>query len=493
MKLRNLIQGLVLLASAFLVGPSAGQTYPGKPVRFILSYSARKPGAIARLLNGVLACACVLTYLSAYPALAAEPAATQPGAKAASAKRFGVVWRIRGDVTTDPGNSGNARNLRSGDPVFVGDYVRAAATGEAVLKTDDAGMVAIRPGAEFVAESFAADGKTTDHQTLRLITGSLRIISGWIGHLNRPAHRVITPMVTIGIRGTDHEPYVLSADMAASTSNKEGAYDKVNRGSTALDPDGQALVVPAGRVGFAPALASNVVAPRGLMTLLLPVLLDKVPGFYVPGKFDTELNRYSRSADALNRKELEKKRKIAPAAPATEAAPTTTAAPAAATTPATPATPVVPAAVPTTAPAPTADCVPATIAREWLARFDRAIARREAAVVIALFAPEVAVRANVRGADGNMSSINLGREDLAQSTIASVKQLTNYQQRRISLEATAEASNTGASCDRVKVRSVAIEQGQQAGKPYRFESMEEFLLEKRAGNWLAVRAETTQR
>jgi hypothetical protein len=42
------------------------------------------------------------------------------------------------------------------------------------------------------------------------------------------------------------------------------------------------------------------------------------------------------------------------------------------------------------------------------------------------------------------------------------------------------------------VRSLVIEQGRQGGTPYRFESIEEFVLERRAGEWLAVAAETMQ-
>ena len=45
----------------------------------------------------------------------------------------------------------------------------------------------------------------------------------------------------------------------------------------------------------------------------------------------------------------------------------------------------------------------------------------------------------------------------------------------------------------IAVRSVVIEQGSQGGKPYRFESVEEFLLERRAGAWRATGAQTTQR
>ena len=142
-------------------------------------------------------------------------------------KRFATVLRVRGEVVASGGSSGQARQLREGDAVYVGERVRAPALAEAVLKTEDAGFIAIRPNTEFAAEHFAADDKPTDKLVVRLVTGSLRVISGWIGRTNRAGHQVVTPTATIGIRGTDHEPYVLSAELATATANREGAYDKV--------------------------------------------------------------------------------------------------------------------------------------------------------------------------------------------------------------------------------------------------------------------------
>jgi hypothetical protein len=107
-----------------------------------------------------------------------------------------------------------------------------------------------------------------------------------------------------------------------------------------------------------------------------------------------------------------------------------------------------------------------------------------------MFAPDAAVRATVRGNDGQMSSVDLGREELAQSTLAALKGLRNYKQRRVWTEG--KAADPVATCERIGVRSVVIEQGLQSGKPYRFESLEEYLLELRSGKWLAIKAETTQ-
>ncbi|HET6719563.1 MAG TPA: hypothetical protein VFH22_07935 [Rhodocyclaceae bacterium] len=398
----------------------------------------------------------ILGLLGGPLAFAAEPRAGD----LPTGLRFATVWRIHGEVSAIAASGGSERKLREGDIVFVGERLRAAATAEAVLKTTDAGVIALRPGGEFVAEHFAADGKASDSVTVRLITGSLRVITGWIGRLNRAGHKVVTPTATIGIRGTDHEPYVLSGEMAAATGNKPGTYDKVNRGGTTLAVGDNKVDIAPGQVGFvrdaptAPAAGETRAKTRLLMTILLPVLLDKVPNIYVAGRFDAELDRFAKTADKESQRELEKLNK----------------GPAAATPP--------------------VACNATRLARTWLRQLDHAAQRRDAAAIIAKFAPDVAVRATVRGNDGKLSTLDLDRKELAESTIAAIKGLSDYKQRRISIEATpADASD----CSRLKVKSVVIEQGKQSGKPYRFESLEEYELEQREGKWLAIQAETTQR
>ena len=394
---------------------------------------------------------CVLlgSSVQSHGASATESTATilDPG------KRFAGVLRVRGEVVAYGGSSGQQRTLREGDAVYVGERVRAAALGEAVLKTEDAGFIAVRPNTDFVAERFAAEDKPTDSLALRIVTGSLRIISGWIAQTNRAGHKVMTPTATIGIRGTDHEPYVLSAELAEATSNREGTYDKVNRGGTTMEVGANKLDIDAGRVGF--VRAPGKLKERALMTLLMPVLLEKVPNFYVPGEFDAELDRYSQTADQDSLRQLEQRRK-GPAAAAT------------------------------------VGCDPNAIARNWLKQLDTAIVRHDAPTIIAMFAADAAVRATVRGTDGSRTSIDLGREELAQSTITAMKGLKNYKQRRVMTEGKLADSAAGGSCDRITVKSVAIEQGRQSGKPYRFESVEDYVLELRAGRWLATKAETSQ-
>lgn len=417
------------------------------------------------------------------PSLEFKPVVSESG------KRYATVWRIRGEVFASDKDGANARALSVGAPVFVGERVRAGQQSEAVLKTVDAGAMAIRPGTEFIAEQFAAEDKPTDSFTVRLFTGSLRVISGWIARTNRSGHKIVTASATIGIRGTDHEPYVLSVELAKTTGNPAGTYDKVNRGGTTLEVGDNKLDIDTGRVGF--VRAASPVRQRALMTILLPVLLDKVPDFYVPGEFDAELDRYSVNADEDARKQLEQRRKNPqteePMAPKVEPAP-----PKAAPMPQK-AEPVTSKAAPMARKAaPMATCDPTTIAKTWLKQLDGSIARNDAPAIIAMFADNAEVRATVRDKDGKTTSVDLGREELVQSTLAAMKALTNYKQRRVWTEGKSASDSTGADCDRISLRSVVVEQGRLSGKPYRFESLEEYVLEQRDGKWLATKAQTTQ-
>ncbi|MDP3537803.1 MAG: hypothetical protein Q8S26_03775 [Azonexus sp.] len=420
------------------------------------------------LSRALITLSLIFASLSGQSAIAADEVVANPD----TGKLFANVWRVRGEVLAS-GKLGVPRKLREGSPVYVGEQIRASSTGEAVLRTADAGIVAVRPGAEFVPERFAAEGKSTDRQILRLITGSLRLISGWIGQLNHPDHRVITPSATIGIRGTDHEPYVLPPEMATAVY-RPGTYDKVNRGATSLEANGGNLLIDQGRVGF--ARDPNATAPRtrALITLLLPTLLAKVPDFYVPGAFDAELDRYSETADNQSQKQLESRQsgakrpapeKMAAAAPAE-------------------AEPAIAAPV---------GCNPRAIGDYWLGSLDRAIARRDLKTILGLFAPDVVARATIRSSDNKTSTLDFNRDELVQSTLSSIANLKDYQQRRISVEASLPNGETEATCQRLDVKSLVIEQGLMDGKPYRFESTEQYRLEMRNGEWLATQAETTQR
>jgi hypothetical protein len=404
-------------------------------------------------------------------------------AYAADEALFATVHRLRGEVKA-LNASGTERNLRLGDQVFVGEKVSATGSSEAVLRTLDAGMVAVRPAAEFEVQGYKARGDKNDGMALRLLTGSLRVISGWISRSNPSAHKIITPTATIGIRGTDHEPYVLTKDMPSANADapyRAGTYDKVNRGGTTLSANDQDLNIDPGKVGFIRAEPKQ--RTRALLTLLLPVLLDKIPEFYVPGEFDAELDQFSENATAQADKALEQLLK----------APVTTPAPVVAPSASPSVAPVAVATVPAPVWSKGDKCVPMMTGKAWIDALDNAIVRKDGQTILDLFAPDVSVKAVVRKKDGSLTSVDFSRDELVRSTLSTVNQLEGYQHRRMSLKAAALGARKGGACRPVQVESVVIEQGLLSGKPYRFESTESYLLEVRDGKWLAVKAETTQR
>jgi hypothetical protein len=132
--------------------------------------NSTSPNAVNRI---VLTLLLVLTNILVSPAQAADASARNPDI----GKPFANVWRLRGDVFITE-KFGAQRKLQEGGSILVGETVRAGANSEVILKTGDAGIVAVRPGAEFVAERFAAEGKPSDRQILRLLKGSLRVITG---------------------------------------------------------------------------------------------------------------------------------------------------------------------------------------------------------------------------------------------------------------------------------------------------------------------------
>lgn len=377
-------------------------------------------------------------------------------------KPFATVNRLKGDVFAIS-QQGNERKLREGSPVSVGERIKAAANGEAVLKTQDGGLIAVRPAAEFMAERYAAEGKASDRQWLRLISGSLRLISGWIAQHNRDEHKVITPSATIGIRGTDHEPYVLAADQA-SEQYAPGTYDKVNRGGTTLEANGGSVDIDPGKVGFARDAKSGK-RTRALFTLLLPSLLDRIPEFYVPGSFDGELDRYAAQQE-----------KTAPLK--------SSATPSQLVTPPTP----------NPAPSPAANasqCKAQQIGEQWLKQLDAALLNRDLRSLLNLFAQDVVASATVRRSDGESEVSEFNRDELVKSTLEAIAGLQDFQQRRLNIQGKVAAGSS--DCRQIEVSSRVIEQGKLGGKAYRIEAIEDYQLEWRDGAWVAVSARTRQR
>lgn len=402
-----------------------------------------------------------------------------------SAQRFASVYQITGSVVATDRNGQDKRELKAGDVLYVGERVTASASGEAVLRTDDAGVIAVRPNAAFVMDQFVANGNTQDALSVRILTGALRMITGWTGHYNKQKHRIVTPTATVGIRGTDHETYVLSSDMALGAQMPQGTYNKVNSGGTVIDTNGVELEVKVGQVGYAPA--DPEMSLSALSTVLMPSLLEKVPGFFVPGAFDSGLEAVA----ARDMAAAVQAGKVVAAAPtATSQAPSPKGAGSAAALgaegPQSPTPPPVPSPEP-------GKCQPIAIGTQWLKELDTALGRGDASTFVDKFDAQAKVVARVRDGAGKTVEISFNREELAKSTFSALAQLSGYASRRPLISASFAETSSASRCDRIKVESIVIESGMRNGNSYRTEALENYTLHRRNGQWLAVQATTSMR
>jgi hypothetical protein len=170
-------------------------------------------------------------------------------AQSADVSRAGIVDFVIGSVTVTPAKGARA-DLQEGAVVRAGDTIETSAIGEAHLKMEDGGFLALRPGTVVEITNYQARGEKDDHSTITLLQGALRSVTGWIGTLNSQGYRIITPVTMIGVRGTDHETVHITAN-SASAEEIAGTHEQVYRGATFIQRDGQILEIPEGRAGYA--------------------------------------------------------------------------------------------------------------------------------------------------------------------------------------------------------------------------------------------------
>lgn len=186
-------------------------------------------------------------------------AAAGPGASA------GQVQFVSGSVQSTT-EAGKTRLLRKGDPVNEGDTLSTAPAAALQVKMRDGGIVAMRPDSRVKIDSFKFNGKQdgTEQSNFSLLKGGFRAITGLIGRVNKQSYRVNTPTATIGIRGTDHEVFVVLPGSPLAAVAPPGTYNKVNAGATVMsNSKGEIFILP-NQMGFAAAGEAPKLQPLNL-------------------------------------------------------------------------------------------------------------------------------------------------------------------------------------------------------------------------------------
>ncbi len=226
--------------------------------------------------------------LAAAALAASVPAQAQP-------RVAGSIELTDGDVLLEAGD-GKTRLPVNGESVFEGDTVTTFAHGEIHLQMADGASLIVRENSKITLSAYVADGGEDDRSLIDLAKGALRSITGWIGRYNRSNYRIRTPLVTIGVRGTDHEPsHLLEGDARGAP----GSYDKVNEGRTYMQGPQGTIEVPANRVVF--RAQARGAGPR---------LLASVPGFFRPGRFERRFESRAREARRTIQERREARREL---------------------------------------------------------------------------------------------------------------------------------------------------------------------------------------
>lgn len=148
-----------------------------------------------------------------------------------------------------------------GMAVEVGDTLSTGPTGLAQVRMQDGALLSLRYGSTMTVEDYrvppaapaaaeqaapksaAAGGRAL----LRLLRGAFRTVTGLIGRSSADAYSVVTPVATIGIRGTDYSAAYCSSDCGATP---DGLYVGVSNGGIDLSNDGGTLALGNDQYGY---------------------------------------------------------------------------------------------------------------------------------------------------------------------------------------------------------------------------------------------------
>jgi hypothetical protein len=166
----------------------------------------------------------------------------------------GHVMFVNGSVQVT-NSASQTRALQKGDVINESDTVTTAKDSTAQIKMRDGGYIVIRPDSQLKFDSFIFSGEEdgSERSFFSLLKGGIRAITGLIGQRNKKSYRITTPESTIGIRGTDHETFVVTADSPLAAVAPLGTYNKVNRGETTITTNKGTISVLPNQMGFAGA------------------------------------------------------------------------------------------------------------------------------------------------------------------------------------------------------------------------------------------------
>lgn len=138
-----------------------------------------------------------------------------------------------GKVTLSIGSSeversGRNEALLKGNDIAAGDIIRTTASGHIHIRFIDGALVSVRPGSILHVQEYRYSPDKPEDSLVKfyLENGTVREISGHAAQSAREKFRLNTPLVAIGVRGTDF----------VTQASAQGAVVLVNQGAIVLTP-----------------------------------------------------------------------------------------------------------------------------------------------------------------------------------------------------------------------------------------------------------------
>ena len=142
---------------------------------------------------------------------------------------------------TATNTDGVVRPLVKKSDIFQGDSIQTV-DGRIQIRFTDGSYMALQPNTLFKVDQYNWKGKAdgSEKASYNLTKGSLRTITGLIGHANKKAYEIRTPTATIGIRGTAF----------SVTQSNDGLLVTVQRGLVSVSNQGGNITIGGGQSAF---------------------------------------------------------------------------------------------------------------------------------------------------------------------------------------------------------------------------------------------------
>lgn len=168
-------------------------------------------------------------------------------AAAQASEPAGQVARLRGDASSD------GRTLAAGSPVTAGEVLHTGPQARLEVDFIDGTRLTLGENATLAVDSFVYDPAAARGDVLlNLKQGAVLLVTGLVGKLPQRPFKLVSPVATIGIRGTTF--WSGSLDNPLDALVVDGAISVSTQGGTVILEKGQGTGVTAAGAPPGPAV-----------------------------------------------------------------------------------------------------------------------------------------------------------------------------------------------------------------------------------------------